>query len=435
MLGVFQAGQAQQSTNSPYSSRGLGSLAPKTSAANRAMGGITAGICDPFYINTANPASYTAVPPLTFIFDMGVSYANHNFESQSSKQRNSNVALNYLNMAFPITSWWGGSFGMQPYSYVGHRSQSSYLNPDGYEVNSEYNGSGGINQVHFGTAFEFLNNFSLGINGYYRFGAINNESSVGLSYQPHPDYSSTSTIYATYDSLIIKGFSYQLGLQYRDTIGEINKENPSSSKFWVFNLGATFSPNQDLNTSQTYRATLKYNLLSSQYVSNLRVDEDIEKDINIPYSYSLGFTAHNQNYKWLLGLDYYYQNWSTGNYPEQHSNTKFTDSYGFSGGMQLIPDPGAMSYWKNMAFRLGAHYNQDYLNIQDHQIMDYGLSLGFGFPFRSKSNSLITTNYANLSIEAGQRGTTADGLIKESYIIGTFSLSLRGVWFRKFKFD
>ena len=66
------AAVAQNNTNSPYTRYGYGQLSEQGSSNSRAMGGIAYGLRDKYQTNFANPASYTAVDSLTFIFDGAV---------------------------------------------------------------------------------------------------------------------------------------------------------------------------------------------------------------------------------------------------------------------------------------------------------------------------------------------------------------------------
>ena len=64
---------AQSGTNSPYSQYGLGELAEPASSFNRGMNGLSYGLREHNQVNYMNPASYSAVDSLSFIFDAGVS--------------------------------------------------------------------------------------------------------------------------------------------------------------------------------------------------------------------------------------------------------------------------------------------------------------------------------------------------------------------------
>ena len=71
---------AQTSTNSPYTRYGLGELSDQHFGNSKAMGGIAYGLRNGLQVNAANPASYTAIDSLTFIFDIGLSLQNANFK-------------------------------------------------------------------------------------------------------------------------------------------------------------------------------------------------------------------------------------------------------------------------------------------------------------------------------------------------------------------
>ena len=66
---VSSVASAQNNTNSPYTRYGYGQLADPGSANSRAMGGVVYALRDKNHVNFANPAAYTAVDSLTFIFD------------------------------------------------------------------------------------------------------------------------------------------------------------------------------------------------------------------------------------------------------------------------------------------------------------------------------------------------------------------------------
>ena len=62
---------AQNNTNSPYTRFGYGDLGERSFGAGRAMGGVGYGLRSPKQINPMNPASYSCMDSLTFLFDFG----------------------------------------------------------------------------------------------------------------------------------------------------------------------------------------------------------------------------------------------------------------------------------------------------------------------------------------------------------------------------
>jgi hypothetical protein len=82
-----------------------------------------------------------------------------------------------------------------------------------------------------------------------------------------------------------------------------------------------------------------------------------------------------------------------------------------------------------MAYRLGGHYHNSYLQLDGEQLKDYGISFGVGLPLRNTKSSF------NLTLEAGRRGTLENNLIRENYLFLSFSVTLHDFWFMKRKFD
>jgi hypothetical protein len=82
-----------------------------------------------------------------------------------------------------------------------------------------------------------------------------------------------------------------------------------------------------------------------------------------------------------------------------------------------------------MQYRIGFHYEQTYLKLNGRNINDIGFSAGIGMPIRRAGTML------NFTLEAGQRGTTQDNLIRERYLKLTFGLTVNDLWFVKSKYD
>mgnify|MGYP002794663012 CR=1 FL=1 len=69
-------------SNSPYSRFGLGSLKDQSQGFNKAMSGVALGFRDGNRINMQNPASYSAIDSLSFIFDVGLTLQNVNMNEK-----------------------------------------------------------------------------------------------------------------------------------------------------------------------------------------------------------------------------------------------------------------------------------------------------------------------------------------------------------------
>ena len=64
---------------------GFGEIADRSFGAGRAMGGVGIGLRSPEQINPMNPASYSCMDSLTFIFDFGASMKASSFKDQSNQ--------------------------------------------------------------------------------------------------------------------------------------------------------------------------------------------------------------------------------------------------------------------------------------------------------------------------------------------------------------
>ena len=132
--------------------------------------------------------------------------------------------------------------------------------------------------------------------------------------------------------------------------------------------------------------------------------------------------------KWLLMADFSIQDWSE--YRLFGESDSLANSMRIAAGMQYIADHDAINkYWKLVKFRFGGKYEQTYLQLYNTQLNEKSVSCGLGLPL------LKTKSEINLSVEAGERGTTNNNLIKEQFLRFQIGLSLSDIWFVKRKYD
>jgi hypothetical protein len=207
-LALAGASSAQTNVNSPYSRFGLGLMNQPGFVRNRALGGIGIALRDNRYINYLNPASYSAVDTMSFLFDFGI--MGHYTYSETSTRSDKYYGMNmdHLALAFPITKWWAASFSVLPYTKVGYSIvEQDYDKNIGF-IEYLYSGNGGINQLNLGTSVKFLGHFSLGANLKYLFGSIDLNRTARFSSSLSRSYSEVVS------STIISDFIFDLGIQY-----------------------------------------------------------------------------------------------------------------------------------------------------------------------------------------------------------------------------
>ena len=154
-----------QQTSSPYSRFGYGLLRDNATSAQRQMGGIGYAMTSGRQINAMNPASYSRIDSLTFLFDMGVDASFINSKEEGSSLSQKGGGLDYVTMQFPLSKRIGASVGLLPYSSVGYAFGSEIKNGT-----NSHQGSGGLNQLYVGLSGNIFKGFSAGFNFSYLFG-------------------------------------------------------------------------------------------------------------------------------------------------------------------------------------------------------------------------------------------------------------------------
>ena len=95
---------AQISTNSPYTRYGLGDMFDQSFTNNAAMGGVGYALRTPEHINAMNPASYTAVDSLSFIFDAGMSLKKFQLSGREIQSQCQELQLRLYRNAVSLAS-------------------------------------------------------------------------------------------------------------------------------------------------------------------------------------------------------------------------------------------------------------------------------------------------------------------------------------------
>ena len=200
---------AQNNTNSPYTRYGYGDLSDQSFGNSKAMGGIAFGLRDGAQINPLNPASYTAIDSLTFIFEGGVSLQNMNISGGGVKLNAKNSSFDYLAMQFRLHPRVAMSIGLLPFSNVGYSvSESNEATETSPYSTKSLTGEGGLHQLYVGAGVKVLKNLSVGVNASYFWGDITRTRTI--------IYPATSESYSYIQQMGVSISDYKLdfGTQY-----------------------------------------------------------------------------------------------------------------------------------------------------------------------------------------------------------------------------
>lgn len=407
--------QFNNNTTSPYSRFGLGDLQPKTFGRTAAMGGAALASRNSQQINTSNPASYTAVDSLVFLFEFGISGKFSNFSSNTGSINSNDFNFRYFAMNFQFTNWLASSLGITPFSDVGYNLSFSEAVENTGNVYHNYFGDGSISRVYYGLAFEPFNNISLGANLNYYFGKISKKGAVIFE-------SSDQTNLEILDFTRLSDFALDFGAQA--TLPIKNDNLILAAVFEGSPVIKGFSADSVHAVEPNNPSTI-LDLIPGQTLPDF---DEVPGEIQFPLTFGFGVSFLKEN-KLEINADYFHQAWSDASFFGE-SNQYLTNLNKFAFGAEWIPDKFSIrSYLNRIAYRAGLKYEKSYLMINDQQINDFGISFGVGLPLY-RSNSTV-----NIAAEIGRKGTKKNNLLVENYAKLNLSVNLYDLWFIKRRFD
>lgn len=398
---------AQNNTNSPYTRYGYGDLSDQSFGNSKAMGGIAFGLRDGAQINPLNPASYTAIDSLTFLFEGGVSLQNMNVSGGGVKLNAKNSSFDYLAMQFRLHPRIAMSVGLLPFSNVGY-SVSDSKTENGVGQTRSFTGDGGLHQLYGGIGVKVLKNLSLGVNASYFWGDITRSRTI--------IYPGTSESYSYIQQIGVSVSDYKLdfGAQYTQ---ELSKKHSVT-------IGAVFSPKHKLNND--------YTITTQASTTN---SNDLDATLELPNMFGVGFT-YNYDKRLTVGVDYSLQQWSKAKFgvatADDATRTEFEETYAYcdrhkiSVGAEYIPNLIGRSYLSHIKYRLGAYYTTPYYKIDGKKAArEYGVTAGFGLPVpRSRSILSISGQFVRVS---GQE----TNFVNENIFRVSIGLTFNERWFFK----
>jgi hypothetical protein len=383
-----------QNNNSPFSIIGIGDI--ENNYYNRTSGMANTGQAyrSERYLINNNPASYTALQQQYLHFELSgrgqfVTYTGDPLNGVSNSSKD--FAVKRLAIGTKVTNWWGTSVGLMPFSSSNY-SLTSVKNIQGSStaLPVQYDGNGGINQVYFGNGFQVTKHFSVGVNASYLFGSLTQTETLSTA--------DLQTSLVTTRQLYLRKLYLTYGAQYYFAV----------NKKWDIALGGTYSNKTDLATQSTVQITN-----NGVVIPNTPGQQD--GTFKIPGATNVGFRIM-KNKKYSFVADYQYQPWSNTNY----SGTNYTlqNSSRVSAGFEISnKKPVFKTEYEKTFFQAGLYYGNSYLNVNGRQVIDMGLSLGYGLTSFKNPLSMV------IALELGQRGTTQNGLVKESYVNINFTIS------------
>lgn len=413
-LFVSIVGFSQKNNTSSYSFFGIGDKNNESTVEQLSMGGVGVSLNESYRLNFLNPAANASLRFTTYA--MAIESLNSTAKDSNNKQSASATYLSYLAIGFPLGEKAGMTIGLLPNSSVGYSLVSNeYDAEENITEVTQYIGDGGTNKVFLSVGYKPFKNFSIGLQGNYIFGNIEN------SILNQVKDASLATKYQTTSS--IKGLTLNGGFHYK---GKLNDKMD-------FLLGGNFNFNNEIEaTGNEYLYSVSLGTFESPRDTIL--SKESTGILKSPLKSTLGLGLGKDN-KWYAGIDYSFQNALelSGGVFNNYSKIDY-DNYSkiAVGGFYTPKFNSITSYWDRVTYRAGVKFENTGLLVDASgngtnftAIDDFGISFGVGLPMSKQLSNL------NIGFEVGKRGQTANGLVQENYVNFRLGLSLNDKWFKK----
>ncbi len=413
---------SQVNTYSPYTRFGLGDLSLEGFGQNTALGGTGIAMRDENKLNYLNPAAYTARDSMSVLLDFGMTGYRNMYRTKNLTNQWYNANFNHIALSLPIGKYFGLGTGVVPFSSVGYNTKVEYNDlGTGDAIDYYFKGNGGILKYFLGVSGTVFNRISVGVNMNYLLGDIKRERQI--TFPKNRGFAETTSM----EEFGISNTYFGFGLQYKEVFG---------NKFF-FSIGATYDLEARLNSAFNVSVTNTFPGISRLNQDSVLVTQSVDivsdqsdQTIILPVKIGAGVALGIPGKLTVTG-DYYQQDWTeVDNSALAVEGFDFAAARSLRAGVEYTPDFNAFrGYYNLMSYRVGGYMTESYMKIGDYQMKDYGITFGVGFPLGRTKSSL------NIAFTYGSRGTLENNLIKESYGILTFNVTLHDLWFYKRKFD
>lgn len=425
LLGILSLHTASADENgmvSPYSRYGFGSLNHYRTGFNSNMAGVGIGTQRGNELNPTNPASYAAIDSMTMLFDAGFSMQYVTMHDGKNRGGTGSFLLDYLAAGFRVTKGLGISIGLQPYSNVGYKISAEAPLMDSYDgannltITRTYYGSGGLREAYAGIGYAPVREFSMGVQGGYIWGNIDNASAVSYS---NSSVEASSRLYESQ----IRTYNVRAGLQ-----GII----PFTKQDWL-TLGANYTLGHSVNSK-------------SKMIVSLTDTTEVSNAFQLPHSFGAGLSyTHADNFR--IAADYELQQWSGCKFPWLTTDAlggetyeavagRLTDSHRVALGLEYRPMKRGTKWHEYIRYRLGFAFTTPYTRVASSTGADikgpcsYLVTAGASIPILNVFSGRSTVNVA-LQYERVQ--PSMPGQLKEDYFRLSLGINFNEQWFQKWK--
>ena len=380
-----------------YSRYGIGDRLWFGSSRTFAMGGGGIGLRGDGFINLANPAALVGITRTRF--DASFGYTSYWSEQGGGNSIYGLGGLQGVAAAFPIDVENGIVMAIStgPASRVAYTVRRNDLGAAVPSTQS-FSGRGGLSTIGLDLSATVLPSVHLGLGVDYLYGRLRQYTKVDLQDITFVDEEIDRSTY-------VQGLQLTLGAAV-----DVDKR-------WL-GLPMTVGMSITLPT----RASVDQNDVF------LAIDTVLQTSgtATMPLRIAAGVAARVGDRANIVA-DMMYEGWS-GAEIFGTPQPGLRNSLRLSGGVEFLPRSGDVSYWQRIGYRLGAGYAQTYVQLNGTGIDEVFGTAGLSFPFGPDAR-------LNLGFQAGMRGTTANGLQRDTYLQISVGFSASELWFMTFDED
>ncbi len=220
---------------------------------------------------------------------------------------------------------------------------------------------------------------------------------------------------------------------YRDSADMPRTKDIAEARPWRFTLGATASlPTVFSATSNELVTSFRSIGGLEALIDTLMFTGKVEGTLSVPVALGVGLSVHNT--RWLFTAEVQRRDWAGAKVDVEGYSlpSALQASMTYAAGLRYTPsDEGGV--FQKATYRAGARYTDGYLDVRGTPLSTTTVSGGISFPL----NAVQTNSYLHIGAEYGQRGTTSNGLLEESFTHIWFGVSItpwkRERWFQRYQ--
>ena len=413
LLFTFTFAMGQKQVNSPYSRFNIGTLEPTGPFRGQGMGGIGVSMRDNSSIFYVNPASYSSLDTISFVFDFGLDYTMNRLSTGDEGYSSDDMNFDHLVIGFPLAKGFGIAAGVVPVSNGYYRMMERVVaeDPEYDPVIGPYSalhsGEGGLTNFFIGTGIKVSKNLSAGVNMTILFGQLRRSNQFSFD-DLFNVYHNNST-----ERLQMGGINFEYGLQYL---------LPLKNKNFI-NAGISYTTGKHYNSDYE---NFVYRYTSFGTSDTISYTSGVGNAVLLPGTLRAG-VSFGKTDKFIAGFDFVTTNWSEADIPGSSGYAADTRTLMF--GAEFTPDKFSnFGFLRRMDYRIGGHTGSNYLVIGGEQVKEIGVTAGLGMPMRR------TPSKTNLFVDF-TRKTGAGSLHTEDYFTVGISINLYDWWFRQRKYE